>query len=245
MSIPKSIDFDKIIFSALNDCNSTLNAWLKGRPRSEEAFLNRLTEKISRKRRNCDVGVNTPTYLHTLIYELHRKGENQKDLYGADLAVSVVFEDELKIKTAFFQLKRSSNYILKTDRSQFEDALSVDAIGERSFLLAIDEDRKGFRINTIKDMFKHFNNNSKSKTFDASNWYCLTEFLWKWFSCDIGKSTKFNEPYSVESLLQNFIVEPSEKLKWITERRIDDNPEKFIPAKSWVIFQFLPSKLID
>ncbi len=238
MPIHQSIDFDKVVYNALSDCNYAVQQWLKGRPHSEEALLNHLTANLVRRRRGCDVGVLTPTYLQSEVYELHRKGPQQKDLYGADLAVTVIFQQESLMKTAFFQLKRSKNYDFIAERSQIEDSLTDSRVRERSFLVAVDENRRGFRLSSTKMVLKKFNGQAENKKFNASSWDCLSDFLWKWLSCDIGPITKFKEPDNIESLMQNFIVEGPDDFTW-EEGEPEDYSENLLPARSWVILTFV------
>ncbi|OMF43531.1 hypothetical protein [Paenibacillus peoriae] len=118
----KNLNVDKILGVMLKEIQNETRKWLAGRPCSEEAFLNRLTEVLAKPRRNCDVG-NTEVYkVEVKQYILHRKGKNQTDKYGSDLAVTISIPDLKFSKTSLLQLKKSENYKAQLLRDQIQQA---------------------------------------------------------------------------------------------------------------------------
>lgn len=101
-----NLDLDKILAVILKEIQNETRGWLIGRPCSEEAFLNRLTEVLA-KRRKCDVGTTEVYKVEVEQHILHRKGKNQTDKYGSDLAVTISIPDQKFSKTALLQLKKA------------------------------------------------------------------------------------------------------------------------------------------
>ena len=138
------LDQDEFLRIAVEDILVAANGWLSGAPLDEVALLNRITAELGRRRRGCDLGLETPVRTTCHVFLLHRQGANQVDLFGSDLAVTVDFNDGQFIKTAFFQLKRSSELHVQLERQQLDDATRVSAVGDRSFVFAVDDERLCF-----------------------------------------------------------------------------------------------------
>lgn len=102
MTFPATLDFDKIAYNTLWDVSEAVRGWLSGQPTDEVALMNRITERITRRRRGCDVGVGSKVQMVSQLALLHRKGARQTDLYGADLAITVLVAKIGFIKTRFF-----------------------------------------------------------------------------------------------------------------------------------------------
>jgi len=249
MSFPETIDFDKVADHALTDAGTAMRNWIKGTPRSEEAFMNQLTGELARGRRGCDVGVRQRVDMTVQQYMLHRQGSSQTDKFGADLAVTIVIrnlpnESGPYVKTALFQLKKSEGYRVKVKKNQLDDAAEDIRIYDRSYVLATDEVRQGYRLHEIDSLRIEFDPGSESddptKTFKGWKWTCLTNWINDWFSCDEGPESDPEDPDSIESLLEEFIVEDDVNSAWAS--RDDDSPldfpEDLIPAKTWLIFEF-------
>ena len=238
MSFPEDIDFDKVADHALNDAGKSMSRWLDGYPKDEAAFMNHLTGIFSRNRRNCDVGVDSPVGLESRLYMLHRGDDDSSDKYGADVAVTI-FVNESYLKTALFQLKRSENYEFRIEEDQVEDACKMQAIEDRSYLMAVDEVRSGFRINHISEMKGEFGGDD-SKKFEAAEWMCLTRWIWNWFSCDSGPESDPENPI-VEELLKSFAINDDWVSPWASLERdqlLTDLPDDYVPTKSWMLFFF-------
>lgn len=201
-------------------------------------MLSRLTERLGRRRRGCDVGVASPITASSTVAVLHRQGDRQRDLFGSDLAVTVTFDNPQYIKTALFQLKRSNAYRVSIRRDQLLQATQDSRVADRSFALAVDELRRGVRIQSVQDLLAAFNSGSAEKTVDCSTWMGLTQWVLEWLSCNTGpRSNAPGSPDSVESLLGGYVVEhEGDDFVWFG----GDLPltEDYTPARSWLIFKF-------
>lgn len=242
MPFPADINFDGLIFQTLAEMNWAIKEWMNGRPRSEEAFMNQVTSKLARERRGCDVGVTTPVTMTARLGLLHRQGKNQTDKYGADLAITIVV-NQTYLKTALFQFKKSDNYRAELERSQLRDALINSEIGDRSFVLTIDEARSGVRIASVSELNGQFDDTQKdgaqkTKTFDCSGWTCLSQWIWNWFSCDIGPESDVNQPNNVESLLERYVADRDWEAPWSLGMDDFDLPQTYQPAKAWLLLFF-------
>jgi hypothetical protein len=234
MAPPKTIDFDKIARFVLADISSALDGWIKGQPTSEEALMNRVTEKLKKQRRNCNVGVGKVINVKSQLTMLHRKGANQTDLFGSDLAITIFIEDTNLLKTAFFQFKTGNNFKVSLEKKQLNQASARSDIYQRSFVIFVDKENLGIRIKPVPKIIGTFNNKQNTKTFNTLNWNFLIQWLWNWLSCSTGPSSDRNDPNSIESLLQHYIPE-GEKWDsvWPISRDVDF--ADFIPARTWLV----------
>jgi hypothetical protein len=239
MPFPKQLNFDIVAYGLLEDIASAVREWSRGRPRSEEAFMSQVTEKLARKRRGCDVGLLEPVGMRCQVAMLHRRGNNQTDQFGCDLAVTIYVDAEQYVKTALFQLKKSEGYRASVERRQLDDAMADSRTGDRAFVLAIDEVRHGIRIESTATLLRQFDK-QQTKTFEVAEWTSLTQWTWNWFSCDIGPVSDPNDPQSVEALLENYRVPDNDAWQspWaVGEIEETDLPER-TPARVWLTFLF-------
>lgn len=237
-----NIDFDKVALFTLNNMMLSMQGWLKGRPTDEVALMNRLTENFSKLRRGCDIGIRDKFLMTTQTALLHRKGDNQVDLYGADLAITL-YIDETFIKTALFQLKKGSDFSAGLERRQLNQGLSHEAYKNKSFVMYADEIKASIRIKSISKIIDEFNSTQETKKFDVMSWLSLVEWLQKWLSCEEGELSDINDKNSVEKLLQEFVVEDSWISPWgfDAESTVFDaniNSNTIFPAKAWLVILF-------
>ena len=233
MALPASIDFDKIARVALVDTGDALRGWLAGHPRDETAFLNRLTERLNRRRRGCDVGSTLPMKVETSLALLHRRGSRQTDKYGCDLAVTLKVEPGIFRKTVMFQIKRSADFCVQVVRSQLDEAFVDPRLGSRAFVLALEEVRQALRIESAATLRAGFAG-QKQRRFDATQWLCAAEWLYGWLDCDIGPSSLGSADDGVESLLQEFLLEPPEIDFFDDSLPTDLGDLDIIPARAWL-----------
>lgn len=238
MPLPKNINFDRVIADILGDMKFVANGWSHGAANDETALLNRITERLMRRRRRCDVGVSTPMVVEADYFELHRAGTNQTDKYGADFAVTICIPTEDYKKTAFFQLKKSSGYVVTLTKEQLDDALLVPSIAPRSFVLSVDEERLGYRVKAVKDCRGEIMNDRDSKQFETEEWDFLVVWLLKWFRCTVGLPSKPEDPNPVEDLLDEFRIHPRIAGLDFDEQNI---PDGFVPAKWWLSYTIAPT----
>lgn len=246
MPFPENLDFDIVAATTLSEIGNAVRDWRGGRPRDEVAFMNHVTAKLSRRRNSCDVGVTQPVTMKSQLSVLHRQGQNQVDKFGSDLAVTISVQGNGAdyIKTALFQFKKSEMYQLSLERKQLEDSRLDPRTEFRSFVLAVDEERSGIRINSVKNILADFNSHQASKSFDCSSWSCLTQWIWNWFSCEIGPISDPNDRESIEALLQQFVIEDNWDSPW-PEGTPDYNiADDFLFAKAWLAFFFIGKETV-
>ncbi len=240
MSLLNHVDFDKVLNIAIYDIGSAISGWLSGQPRDEVALMNRLTEKLARRRRGCDVGIENTVFMKCKTHILHRRGINQIDRFGSDVAITVSLDGTDILKTALFQLKRSSELSLSIEKRQLDDACIDRRTGNRSYIFAVDDVRHCIRVKDIMPLKSEFNSTQATKTFNSRDWDGLSQWLFKWLSCTIGDPSDPNDRNSIESLLNSFSVEPDNRT-W-GYQAVHEFPDDFLPARSWLhmIFQKTP-----
>lgn len=237
-----NLNVDKILGVMLREIQNETRKWLAGRPCSEEAFLNRLTEVLAKTRRNCDVG-NTEAYkVEVKQYILHRKGKNQTDKYGSDLAVTISIPDLKFSKTSLLQLKKSENYKAQLLRDQIQQASQFEPIKQRSFVMTVDESRGGIKVNSVTNIEKDIPIGQTSKTFECEEWDTLSEWIIKWMSCKVGAGNTAKDPMPIEKLLTKQIINDGEIDQLEFDDIYDSNelklPEDFFLTKSWIKYTF-------
>lgn len=238
MTFPRNLDFDRIINITLSDLGIAITGWLNGMPKDEVALLNRITERLNRNRRGCDVGLSSPCEMTSQLYHLHRKGQKQTDLYGADLAITVKTKDKSLFKTALFQFKKSSDLKCNIEKAQLYDAICDFRTKDRSFIFAVDEVRHCIRIESVNSILSAFGP-QKSMDINTSSWESLTHWLWQWLSCQTGVASKENDPQSIETLLGKYKVQPPLRTAW---ERGEPEPygggDNMTPARTWLSLDF-------
>jgi hypothetical protein len=167
-------------------------------------------------------------------YVLHRKGKNQTDKYGADLAVTLDV-DGIWRKTVIFQLKKSNGYKVGLNGDDLKAASEDPLIAERSFVLAIDEERLGVRIAKVEGLStKLEESGQKSMTFDTNTWRFLHEWLVEWLRCGLAPQSPTDGDPGVEGLLDAFRVEPIEDEEEYYFQPADVRHLESVPARAWL-----------
>lgn len=238
MNLLQEIDFDKAVLPILKDFAEEISAWLRGSPTSESALTNRLTEVLGKSRRRCDIGVNPDARLDVEHHLLDRRGPNNTDLFGSDIAVTVRVRTPYQemIKTALVQLKVSENFSVELEERQLTDAVINSVTQDISFILAVDREQRGaMRTSFVPDLHAAFPRNQVTHRFDSSAWLPFAPWLYEWLSCHVGKPSDPKNPRSIERVLERLLtrislpqVEPEDVL-----REMDLTS---IPARHWVMF---------
>jgi hypothetical protein len=235
--IPRqTIDLDSVSADLLCDMAHAVNGWAHGEPRDETALMNRITERLSRRRRQCDVGVDHPVEVTADFAALHRRGPSQTDQFGSDLATTVRIPQLNFIKTAFFQLKVSEHYKAQVERKQLRQTTLFPGVQERCFVLAVDDPGCGYRIRPASECMRDIPPGQQAKEFDTSNWEFLSEWIIAWFECQRGLPSDENDANSVEKMLQQY--------KHALQRDLFDHtvmanlPREVLPAKGWLTYIF-------
>jgi hypothetical protein len=242
MSLPDNLNIDRIVDAVLEDMTFVARAWNSGRPKDETALLNHITGRLNRSRKKCDVGVNSPMTMESECYELHRQGKNQTDRYGSDFAVTVEIPTDGFKKTALFQLKKGSDYKATLTREQLEDGCLLTNIEERNFVLFVDEDRLGYRVQAVRECLDEVGTENASKQFDTSQWEFLAVWLVKWFCCQVGKPTNADDKDPVEPLLESYRIPEPPSEKMLKDFNRENIPDNFVATKSWLQYTFKPKE---
>lgn len=241
MSLPKDINFDRLVAALVSEMQAVATSWAQGSPTDEIALLNRITEALNRKHRKCDVGVNTPIEMTSELFTLHRQGDNQTDKYGADFAVTVDIPTSKFKKTALFQLKKSKKYKATLESSQLKDGVIEPQVGKRSFVLAVDEERLGWRVKSVSECLESFSDGTATKQFDTNTWDFLTEWLLKWLKCEVGLPSLQDDKVQVEKMLSLYkIITRSVGYDFNRE----NFPKDYVPARAWLYLSFEPKENI-
>jgi hypothetical protein len=233
-SLPPNLDADRFIRIVLNEVDRAAQGWKKGDPRDETAFMSRLTEFLKRKSKNCDVGKASPMKVDSSTYVLHRKGMNQTDKYGADLAVTLDVSGIWR-KTVIFQLKKSNGYKVRLNGDDLKSTSEDPLIAERSFVLAIDEERLGIRIAKVEGLnTKLQESGQKSMAFDTNDWHFLHDWITEWLRCGLAPHSPNDNSAGVEYLLDSFRVELGEDEEEYDYDQSNIRRLEFIPARVWL-----------
>lgn len=245
MPTPWNLNFDQLMYVVLRDILEAVHGWVSGLPTDEVALLNRVTEKLARRRRGCDVGLLHPMKVSAQIANLHRKGPNRTDMYGSDLAVTINIDGNTYLKTAFFQFKRAEGYHVTIEKHQLNAAFSVNAVGLRSFVVAADNHRSGIRIRDAHSLNQSFPQGQATQEVDTSDWQSLTEWFLGWLACTIGPLSDPSDPGAPETYLQSFYQETPEGQEWEAGWTLPETATELpdiVPARSWVALFFKTDK---
>lgn len=242
MSFPADMDFDRIMLELLGSIDVALKGWKKGGLLSEEPLMNRIVEPFNRNRRGCDVGAATPLSMTSQVAILHRRGANQTDAFGSDLAITIDIPSRAFRKTALFQLKVANGLSASIERSQINAAHAHPLVQDRSFVMVTDRERLRTRVKSTRDLINAFRPGAETATCDCSPWLSLGQWASQWLSCEVGVPSGYADPNGVEGLLERFIVEQPDE--WVSPfgetAQTTDLPERWIPAKVWLVLRFAP-----
>lgn len=236
MPIPPTVDFDRVVAIALEEIGIAMRDWLTGAPLDEVALMNHLTGRLNRRRRSCDVGNVIPVRMESRLAALHRQGPKQTDRYGCDLAVTVSVPADAFLKTACFQLKKSSGYQVSVERRQLEDSLVDPRVGDRAFVLAADELRGGVRLESVARVLRNFPANQATRQYNCAEWHSVAEWLNGWLSCTVGPESRPGDLLSVEELLRAYTLPEPRELP--EEIAFVGRDELAAPARAWLSLTF-------
>lgn len=231
-----TFDRDKLLRHVLPRLERALIAWQRGMATDENALMNQITSEFNQERsRKCDIGINGTYYVESELAELHRKGDNQKDRHGSDLALTVTAPDFKK--TAFFQFKISSNGVARIEKGQITDAKVVKEVYERAFLFSVDRSNGLIRLESLDKLDVAFGREA-TKGFSIAKWKGLAQWLVDWLRCVEGKPTRADDPKPVEGLLKRFSLEPrriAPFTKW-------ELPPEYLPSRAWLDMSIEPKE---
>lgn len=233
MPLPSQVDIDKIAATVWACTTKAIAGWLKGAPRDETAFVNRLTEQLVAIRRGCDVGLDQKVVVKSRVALLHRRGPGATDLFGGDLAVTILAEPGDFVKTALFQVKKGSQFKATLKRDQLEDALKNREAAGRSFVLYVDEERTGVRVNGVGDVLSKFKAEADSLTTSVTDWMPLHTWLSEWLCCRVGLESEPESPEAIEATLANHELP--------NHPAFSDSLEAPLHSAAWLIYGMAPS----
>lgn len=171
------------------------------------------------------------------LYDLHRKGSGQTDLFGSDFAVTIHVEAARLVKTALFQLKLSDENKVMLEGHQLRDASNMELLHKRTFVLAVNPETATFRMESVEKCLKAVKHNHSVTTLRTDGWESVTEWVIAWFNCERGLPSSLQDPKGIEALLEH--------LKMPEEQNVLDAvwnanwPREILPAKAWLKCDFI------
>jgi hypothetical protein len=109
-------------------------------------------------------------------------------------------------------------------------------VKDRSFVLAIDNPGRGYRIESTTKCESEVKTGYESKEFDTSTWEYLTEWVIGWFECERAPASVAGDPDAVEVLLERYQqAAVTDDYEEIIRANL---PREIVPAKSWLKLTF-------
>jgi len=236
MAFFDTFDEDKLLRQVLPRLYRALDHWLQGMAADETALMNQISAEFNPPRsRKCDIGKSGEYSVSSELFELHRRGEDQVDEYGSDLALTIEAPDFTK--TAFFQFKIAKDDTAHVEAKQVAAAKRIREVFERAFVFTVDRVSGRIRLTPMTEIAGDFSG-QKTKGFDINDWEAFAEWLLNWFRCKRGKRTRPEEQRTIEDLLRRFsIAKPRTRLDpgW-------ELPNKYLPARSWLKTSIKPKE---
>ncbi len=215
------INKDRLVNRTLNDIQTATEGWLNGPPREEVALLSRITERLYRRRRGCDVGLSHPVSVTPTFEVWHRRGPGGTDRYGCDIAVTLDIPEEPFTKTACFQLKRSEGGRVDIDHRQVTTALASE-FAHAAFLLATDVGTGAHSVAPMASLA------TAAPRISLSGWMSLSDWLVRWLDCQIG--TPPDRGPRLEALLRQVFSSAEFDQPWT----LFNLPEGVAPLRVWM-----------
>lgn len=233
-----TFDEDKLLQQVLPRVFKALESWKRGMAADETALMNQVTSVFNtEKARNCEIGLNEEFHVKTDLYELHRRGDNQKDRYGSDLGITISSASNPAFtKTAFVQFKISKDGTARIENSQIADAKVLQEVYDRAFVIAVDPNRKVLRTKAVNEISTTASQQTTGCSLD--DWEGFAEWLVNWLRCKRGVESDDSQMRSIERLLQDLSITDSE----LDLRGEWDLPPEYLPTKSWLRATFKPKK---
>lgn len=203
MSLLQEIDFDKLIVPVLRNTAGAVTGWLNGVPQNESSLVNRITEALD-SHHSCYGVTYSESWIEIKKYLLDRRGPNNTDLYGSDLAITVevISPDAHLAKTAFIQAKIGDDQTVIIEGRQLDDALVNSFTARRSFTLAADRVRTGaLRFESVAAIKSIFPAGQKTAQLSTRHWMPVSRWLYEWLSCSVGEPSDTADPRSPENIL--------------------------------------------
>jgi hypothetical protein len=180
-------------------CRTAHRAWTEGWPRTEEPFMNQIVGEFHR---SCPNNVQ--------LYGLHRQRQDNADLHGADIAISVSKDNFQKL--AVFQIKRILNGKVQLEHEQLSDGMQSGHPRAMFFILAVDPAAFDIRIDSVSSQWNNWpvdpgtKSPRKTKSVPAQNWMQLRPWVREWLLCNVGTITHvdfYNSQQAILTALQS------------------------------------------
>lgn len=231
MSIFNHIDRDKVVGFMAFYWWLPFRDWFYGIA-EEPMFLHELLRRARIHRDQWDVGLRTPVPIQHEVAQLHQRGAHRTDKYGSDFALTIDIKGSFTLrKTAIFQTKLGDNYTATVEHSQLREALSAPEFAGRAFTMALDRPRGSMRVQSVDVLAAAFlNSTHATKSFDTTEWLPSTDWIVKWFDCEVGRPSSPLEASSIEGLLSSYIDQSSDGFpRFPRPEQRRDNDHLFIP----------------
>lgn len=239
MSFFQHFDEDKLLRHLLPPIFDALDSWQGGMNADEGSLMNQITSALNTRRaRRCEVGLSGPFRLQTELFELHRRGPNQTDQFGSDLAVTVTARtNPAFVKTAFFQFKIANSAQVRIETHQLADSAKYQPVFERSFCIAVDPANHTVRVESAATVKSNFRSKVGSQSVATGKWQPFSEWILAWLRCAVGPWSSPIDQRSIEQLLRRYALRDPESFAsdW-------DLGPNYYPARAWLSATFEPSR---
>jgi hypothetical protein len=211
---------DDAVYSALNQVREATRRWINSSLHNEAILLNEVSDALLEvASKKC----RSPIYLDMDVSAsrtiLDRKGKNNRDLFGADLAVTLsLFKDEqlIKQRTALFQLKVGARQGTTVEYTL--DVRQIYLVGHnkhsigRWFMAVCDNEgiwnlaaervvaEKLTELQLSKVPFSH-EADRKQALQVADSWSSMAEWTLDWLSGAQGTDSDLGDPKRLEEVL--------------------------------------------
>jgi len=231
MTIFNHIDRDKAVGFLAFYWWVPFRCWFVGIP-EEPMFIHELLKRSALAGTPWDIGLRSRVPVVHSLAVLHQRGNNRSDQYGSDFALTIDVSGSVILrKTALFQTKIGDNHLATVDRSQLDAVLAVPEFAGRGFTMALDRLRRSIRIQSVDALSSAFiAPNQKTKRFDTTAWLASSDWIVKWFECDIGRASSALDGPPIEALLSRYILEaPGEFPRYESDVPFEREPT-LVPA---------------
>jgi hypothetical protein len=228
MTIFRHIDRDKAVGFLAFYWWVPFRCWFVGIP-EEPMFIHELLKRSTVPGRPWDIGLRSRVPIVHSLALLHQRGNNRSDQYGSDFALTIDVKGSVTLrKTALFQTKVGDNHSATIERHQLDAVLAVPEFARRGFTMALDRPRRSIRIQSVDVLSADFAaSKQKTRKFDTTEWLASSDWIVRWFECDVGRPSSALEGPSIEALLSRHIADaPGEFPGYMSDLRGRSNASR-------------------
>jgi hypothetical protein len=160
-----------------------------------------------------DIGLRAPALVRHQVARLHQQGANRADKFGSDFALTIDLQGAFTLrKTVLFQTKLADNYSVTVEHTQLDEALSLPEFAGRVFTMALDRRRAVVRIQSMELLAAAFPNPQQATmSFDTTEWMPSSDWIVRWFECQVGRPSTSFETSPIESLLASRVADAPDR----------------------------------